>query len=97
MVLQIGDVWRLYNRTVIGAKKGTTQGLIIRKKGVHRTSKYVMAINDKFKEVAETCKTQVANLPKRKKLIKYQECVAKALEGIKAEDLLKEKEKKMGG
>ena len=82
MPIQVGDVWRIYQREVIAARKGDYKGLIFRKKGVNRRSEYVMKVNEAFKEVAAKCKEQVSNIKEKGlKLKKYQECVAMGLEG----------------
>ncbi len=74
MVMQVGDIWRLYNRTVLSIN-GSYQGLIIRKKNVHRRSKAVIAVNKAFAEAAKACKGRKWN--------EFQACIRDHMAGKK--------------
>lgn len=56
MVLSVGDVWRLYTKTIPNGVKGDKPGaLVIRKKGVNRQSKWVIEVNKAFADAAKKC------------------------------------------
>ncbi len=75
MMSGIADMYRPYfTHRYRGLK--VEQGLVLRKRGVHRSSERVIERNKVFSKIATSCREAVSNLPRPQKGIAYQICVA---------------------